>query len=116
MRVGLHKVMLVIAFCAGAVASCGLPQRSPSLTIAQSRRVLELGIPDARFMLSDTAQLQQEFVAAAQREIGTRRLRSFRSGLHALSLPVRLSARPLRCRMEGQAAGVGAVRGADDHG
>ncbi len=56
-----------------AFSGCALPQRSPALTTAQSEHVLVLGLPNARFMLSDIPQLQQEFVAAAGREIADRR-------------------------------------------
>ena len=56
-----------------ALSGCALPQRSPALTAAQSEHVLVLGLPNARFMLSDVPQLQQEFVAAARREIADRR-------------------------------------------
>jgi hypothetical protein len=55
------------------VAGCATLQRAPALTVAQSNQVLVLGIANARFMPSDIGQLQQEFVAAGQREIEWRR-------------------------------------------
>ena len=67
---------MVLALALGASlasAGCTLPQREPALTVTQSDHVLVLGIANARFMPSDVAQLQQEFVAAAQREIEARR-------------------------------------------
>jgi len=56
-----------------AAAGCTLPERSPALTVVQSQQVLVLGIPNARFTPADVADLQQEFVASAQREIEARR-------------------------------------------
>jgi hypothetical protein len=70
----LERAALAIALGASLVVTgCATPQREPALTAAQSDQVLVLGIPNARFMRSDVAQLQQEFVAAAQREIEMRR-------------------------------------------
>jgi hypothetical protein len=70
----VHKAALAIMLGATLiVGGCALPHREPALTIAQSHQVLVLGIPNARFMPSDIAQLQQEFVSAAQREIDWRR-------------------------------------------
>jgi hypothetical protein len=66
------KAMLAIALCAGLAAGCATAPRQPPLTIAQSRQVLVLGIPNARFQLGDAPQFQAELSAAAQREIDAR--------------------------------------------
>ena len=50
-----RRTLLALTFGA-TVAGCALPVRSPPLTLAQSRQVLVLGLPNARFMLSDVAQ------------------------------------------------------------
>jgi predicted acylesterase/phospholipase RssA len=72
LRFSRGMALVVVLGASLAVTGCVLPQREPALTFAQSRRVLVLGIPNARFLPSDVAQLQQEFVAAAQREIEAR--------------------------------------------
>ncbi len=56
-----------------AAAGCATPQREPAATLVQSQQVRVLGLSNARFMPSDVAQLQQEFIAAAQREVEARR-------------------------------------------
>jgi predicted acylesterase/phospholipase RssA len=67
------RTLLAVALSASlGLTGCALPRREPALTLAQSRQVMVLGIPNARFMPSDTAQLQQEFVAATRREIDAR--------------------------------------------
>lgn len=55
------------------ISGCATPTRLPALTVAQSREAAVLGIPNARFMLSEVPKLQAEFVASTQREIETRR-------------------------------------------
>jgi predicted patatin/cPLA2 family phospholipase len=71
---GFQRAALAIALGASLAATgCALPKREPALTVVQSQQVLVLGIPNARFMPADVDQLQQEFVAAAQREIDARR-------------------------------------------
>ena len=70
----MQRAALAIALGASlAVAGCATPQREPAATLVQSQQVRVLGMPNARFMPSDVAQLQQEFIAAAQREIEARR-------------------------------------------
>jgi predicted acylesterase/phospholipase RssA len=70
----VRRVLLAVALSASVgFAGCALPSREPALSLTQSRQVLVLGIPNARFMPSDTPHLQQEFVASAQREIDARR-------------------------------------------
>jgi predicted acylesterase/phospholipase RssA len=66
------KAILAIALCAGLAAGCATAPREPPLTIAQSRQVLVLGIPNARFQLGDAQQFEAELRASAQREIDTR--------------------------------------------
>ncbi len=69
-----QRAALAIALGASlAVTGCATPQREPAATVAQSQQVRVLGLPNARFMPSDVAQLQQEFIAAADREIEARR-------------------------------------------
>src|SRR5580704_16192029 len=66
------KAILAIALCAGLAAGCATAPRQPPLTIAQSRQVLVLGIPNARFQLGDAQQFEAELRASAQREIDAR--------------------------------------------
>lgn len=85
----VRRVLLAVALSASVgFAGCALPRREPALSLAQSRQVLVLGIPNARFMPSDTARLQQEFVASTQREIEARR----RAGLQGPLPPAELLA------------------------
>lgn len=85
----VRRRMLAVALTASlGFTSCALPRREPALSLAQSQHVLVLGIPNARFMPSDTARLQQEFVAAAQREIEARR----RAGLQGPLPPAKFLA------------------------
>ncbi len=66
------KARRAIALCAGLAAGCATAPRQPPLTIAQSRQVLVLGIPHARFQLGEAPEFEAELAAAAQREIDTR--------------------------------------------
>ena len=82
---------MALAIALGAslvVTGCATPQREPAATLAQSQQVRVLGLPNARFMPSDVAQLQQEFIAAAQREIDARQ----RAGLHGPLPPMEMLA------------------------
>ena len=85
----LRRATLAVVLGASlGVSGCALPRREPALTVAQSERVLVLGIPNARFMPSDVARLQEEFIAAAQREIESRR----RAGQPATLAPAEMLA------------------------
>ena len=66
------RAIVAIALCAGLAAGCATAPRQPPLTIGQSRQVLVLGIPNARFQLGDTPPFEAELAAAAQREIDAR--------------------------------------------
>ena len=66
------RTVLAIALCAGLAAGCATAPREAPLTIAQSRQVLVLGIPNARFQYADVPQFEAELTAAAQREIDAR--------------------------------------------
>jgi predicted acylesterase/phospholipase RssA len=86
---GFRRAALAIALGASLAATgCATPERQPALTVAQSEQVHVLGIPNARFMPSDVDQLQQEFVAAARREIEARR----RAGLDGPLPPMQMLA------------------------
>ena len=66
------RAVLAIALCASLAAGCATAPRQPPLTIAQSRDVLVLGIPNARYQRDEAPQLEAELKAAAQREVDTR--------------------------------------------
>ena len=68
------RALLAAALCAGLAGGCATAPRDPPLTIAQSRQVSVLGIPNARFLVAETPQLEAEFVSAAQRELDARKL------------------------------------------
>jgi hypothetical protein len=89
MRVrSLRTAMLALAIGASlGVGGCAL-SRSPAPTLAQSRQAMVLGIPNARFLPTDAAALQQEFVASTRREIESRR----RSGQGGRLPPIKLLA------------------------
>jgi predicted patatin/cPLA2 family phospholipase len=64
------------------LTGCATPPRSPPMTIQQAKQVFVLGIPNARFKITDNDGLTREFVSAAQREIT-----SLRDAGHVGQLP-----------------------------
>jgi predicted patatin/cPLA2 family phospholipase len=55
------------------LCGCALPARSPALTVTESINARLVGIPNARFLLSQKDDLTREFVESDQREIDARR-------------------------------------------
>ncbi|MGG5821684.1 patatin-like phospholipase family protein [Falsiroseomonas sp. HW251] len=68
---GLASRRLLVGAAAGALAGCALPTREPPVPRGQASRATVLGLPNERFRplnAEGTAAIEQEFLAAAQRQ------------------------------------------------
>jgi len=64
-----------------ALSGCALPARSPALTIAETMNAHLMGIPNARFMLSQTTDLIHEFAESDKRELDARHRQGLQGSL-----------------------------------